>query len=508
MSNNFGLCVIASSIFVMPLYAGEVKEAHPNIVMIYVDDLGYGDISCQSEANGRTIQTPNIDRLAKEGMRFTSAYAAASTCTPSRYSLLTGEYPFRKQGTGVLPGDAHMIIHPGRQTLAGNLASAGYRTAVVGKWHLGLGVSGALDWNKPIKAGPQQIGFDYSYILPATNDRVPFVFLENQQVVNADPNDPIQVSYHKKVGNDPTGRENPNLLRWKYSHGHDGTIINGVSRIGFMSGGNKARLKDEFIPEMLLQKSESFIAEAQKEGAPFFLYFSTIDIHVPRVPHPDFLGKSSLGPRGDVILQLDWTVGKLYDMLKQRNLLENTIIIFTSDNGPFLDDGYVDEAIPLAQKHRYDPAGGLNGHKYCCFEGGARVPFIVRYPKEIAQGKVSNAMISQVDLLASLSALVGVKVDAQSAPDSQNMLDALFGKDSKGRETLLFQATNGPVLRHQKWKYWNLTNNGYFSPRGQAMYDLEKDPKEKVNLINDSMHKEVKNQLETIYRQTIKGNLK
>lgn len=505
MNCHFGLSIIASSIVVMPLCAEEMKETSPNIVVIYVDDLGYGDISCQSESNGRTIQTPNIDRLAKEGMRFSAVYAAASTCTPSRYSLLTGEYPFRKQGTGVLPGDAHMIIQPGRQTLASNLASAGYRTAVVGKWHLGLGVSGTLDWNKPIAHGPQQIGFDYSCILPATNDRVPFVFLENQHVVNADPNDPIQVSYHRKVGNDPTGRENPELLRWKYSHGHDGTIINGVSRIGFMSGGNKARLKDEFIPEMLLKKSASFIDDAQKREAPFFLYFSTIDIHVPRVPHPDFLGKSSLGPRGDVILQLDWTVGKLYDMLKERNLLENTLIIFTSDNGPFLDDGYADEAIPLAQKHHYDPAGGLNGHKYCCFEGGARVPFIVRYPKKVAQGKVSDAMFSQVDLLASLSALAGVKVDAKSAPDSQNMLDALLGKDLKGREELLFQATNGPVLRYKKWKYWNLSSNGYFSPRGQALYDLEKDPKERVNLINDPAYSDVKEQLEAIYRRAIQG---
>lgn len=212
----------------------------PNIVLILADDVGYGDFSCYGATR---VATPNVDRLAARGMRFTDAHSSSATCTPSRYSLMTGEYAWRKKGTNILPGDAALIIEPGRATLPSVLHAAGYATGCVGKWHLGLG-RGNIDWNGEIQPGPLEVGFDYSFIIPATGDRVPCVFVENHRVFGLDPQDPIQVSYNEKVGNDPTGRERPDLLAMKLSAGHDGTIVNGISRIGFMSGGKSARWVD------------------------------------------------------------------------------------------------------------------------------------------------------------------------------------------------------------------------------------------------------------------------
>lgn len=211
-------------------------QSKPNIVIIYTDDLGVGDIS----ANGATkVKTPNIDRIANQGLRFTNAYATAATCTPSRFSLLTGKYAWRKSGTNIAPGDAALIIPTNEETMPGMLQKAGYQTAVVGKWHLGLGPAGGPVWNSDIKPGPLEVGFNYSFIMPATGDRVPCVYMENYRIVDLDPADSITVSYKEKIGNEPTGKENPELLKLNYSHGHDATIINGVSRIGWMTGGKK-----------------------------------------------------------------------------------------------------------------------------------------------------------------------------------------------------------------------------------------------------------------------------
>lgn len=480
------------------------KETQPNIVLIYADDVGYGDIACQrKEASLPTpLPTPHIDRLATEGLRLKSAYAGASTCTPSRYTLLTGEYSFRKKGTGVLQGDARMIIEPTRQTLGSLLTQAGYFTGIIGKWHLGLGQKKTINWNKPITCGPRELGFSYSFILPATNDRVPFIFLENQQVVNANPKDPIMVSYTQPIGNDPTGRTHPELLRMLYSQGHDGTIINGISRIGFMSGGYKARIKDEDIPQTLLDKSRSFIQKAQKKHQPFFLLLSTIDIHVPRVPHKQFANQSSLGARGDAILQLDWTVGEIYKILEKQGILNDTLIIFTSDNGPFLDDGYDDKADFFAQKYHYHPSSPYSGYKYSTREGGARIPFIVRYPKKIKPMSISSALFSQADILASLAALTGQKLNTKSAPDSQNLLPVLFG-EQQGRKQLFFEACNGPVLICNGWKYWHSKRNGYQCPKGKALYHLTDDPLEQNNLIENPAYKDIEQGMRTFYHKAL-----
>lgn len=438
---SLAFVLFAFALVLRPVFGAE--PSRPNILLIYADDLGYGDVGCYG---AREIRTPNIDRLAREGLRFTDAHSSSATCTPSRYSLLTGEYAWRKRGTGVLPGNAPLIIEPGRATAAGILKKAGYRTGVVGKWHLGLGREG-MDWNGEIKPGPREVGFDYSFIMPATGDRVPCVYVENHRVLNLDAADPLKVSFAAKIGSEPTGKDNPSLLALHPSHGHDQTIVNGVSRIGFSSGGKSAQWSDENMADEYVRRATQFIERHKAE--PFFLFFSTHDIHVPRIAHPRFAGKSGLGPRGDVILQLDSSVGELLEVLERNNLARNTLVIFTSDNGPVVDDGYRDDAVERLGAHK--PAGPLRGGKYSIFEAGTRVPFIARWPARVQPG-ISDALISQVDFLASFAALAGQEFSSDTAPDSQNMLPALLGQSKKGRSTLVEHA-GGLALRQDHWKF-------------------------------------------------------
>ena len=301
----------------------------PNIILIYADDLGFGDVSC----NGATaVRTPNIDRIAKEGVNFSAGYATSATCTPSRFSMLTGKYAWRQEGTGILPGDAALIIDPAQPTLPGMLQKAGYRTGVVGKWHLGLGGKGGVDWNQPIKPSPNEVGFDFSHIMAATGDRVPCVYVEDGKVVNLDPADPIEVSYKQAFPGLPTGTKDRATLKLDWSHGHNMAIVNGIGRIGYMKGGTKALWKDEDMADHFTGQALRFIRES-KDG-PFFLYFALHDIHVPRVPHPRFVGKTSMGSRGDAIVQADWQVGEVLRLLDELELAQNSIVIFSSDNGP------------------------------------------------------------------------------------------------------------------------------------------------------------------------------
>jgi arylsulfatase A-like enzyme len=433
--------LLVFSLFALASFA--LAADKPNVVILYADDLGYGDTGCYGAT---AVHTPNIDRLAKEGLRFTDGHAAAATCTPSRYALMTGEYPWRKPGTGVLPGDAALIIAPGRTTLPSIFKSAGYATAAIGKWHLGLGEKGKLDWNGEIQPGPREIGFDYSFIIPATGDRVPCVYVENGRIANLDPKDPIEVNYQHKIGNEPTGKENPDLLKVHPSHGHDMTIVNGISRIGWMTGGKAAIWNDEEMSDTLARKAVAFIE--QHHDQPFFVYFATHDIHVPRVPHRRFAGKTPLGPRGDVIDEVDDSFGQILAALDRLHLTDNTIVIVSSDNGPVLDDGYKDQAVEKVDGHK--PAGPLRGSKYSAFEGGTREPFIVRWPGHVKPG-VSDALVCQVDFLASFAALTGQTLDAEAGPDSFNVLPALLGQANQGRDTLI--ELGGPIaVRAGSWK--------------------------------------------------------
>lgn len=414
----------------------------PNIVLILADDIGYGDLGCYGAT---MLKTPNLDRLAARGVRFTDAHSSSATCTPTRYSLMTGEYAWRKKGTNILPGDAALIVDPKRATLPSILKQAGYTTGCVGKWHLGLG-AGQIDWNGEIRPGPREVGFDYSFIIPATGDRVPCVYVENRRVAGLDPRDPIRVSYKEKVGDDPTGRERPDLLKMKLSAGHDGTIVNGISRIGWMSGGKSARWVDEDMADTITAKAVSFIERSKAK--PFFLYFATHDIHVPRVPHNRFRGSTPLGVRGDAVQQFDACAGRLLSTLDKLKLAENTLVIVTSDNGPVVDDGYADGSLEALDGHK--PAGPLRGGKYSVYEGGTRMPFMARWPARIKPG-VSEALVGQMDLAASFAALTGQKLAEDAAPDSFNVLPALVGESRQGRDHIVEQGGT-LAIRKGPWK--------------------------------------------------------
>lgn len=496
-----GLCAVAC--------ANAHNSGQPNVILLVADDLGYGDLSCYGATR---VSTPNVDEVARQGMVFRDAHACASTSTPSRFSILTGEYPFRKRGTDVAAGNAGMIIKPEQFTLADVFKQKGYATAAIGKWHLGLGAkTAAQDWNGLLDQTPQDLGFDYHYIMAATADRVPCVYIENGRVDNYDPSAPISVDYRKNFPGEPTGRDNPELLtKLKSSHGHDYSIVNGIGRIGYMKGGGKALWKDENIADSILSHAVGFIERnAQK---PFFMYLCTNDIHVPRYPSDRFRGKSPMGFRGDAILQFDWTVGEITKALKRLGLDDNTLIIITSDNGPVLDDGYQDRAIELAGNHR--PGGPFRGGKYSAFEAGTSVPFIVKWPQRVKAGGESQALVSQIDFVASMAALVGAKIPAGQSADSQNHLATWLGKKNKSRDFAVeMSATRALQLRTKQWKYikpspgeavisWGPRIETGLSMTPQ-LYDMSKSKYEKDN--EAESHKKTVEKMEKKLEEIVKG---
>jgi arylsulfatase A-like enzyme len=456
----------------VPGAAGAATPARPNIVFILADDIGYGDVGCYG---ANKVKTPNIDRLAREGLRFTDAHAPASVCTPTRYAFLTGKYAWRQPGTGIAPGNATLLIAEGTPTVASVLKNAGYNTGLVGKWHLGLGTT-EPDFNADLKPGPIELGFNYAFFIPATGDRVPCVFVENHRVVGLDPKDPIRVSYSAPIGNEPLGFTHPELLKIKFGPNHDKAIINGISRIGYMTGGTAAHWKDEDIADTLAQRSVAFL-EKQKAGAPFFLFLATHDIHEPMVPHPRFRGTSGCGWRGDVIHQLDWTVGEVLGALDRLGFAKDTLVIFTSDNGGAIKNTYDDGTNGL---HALQPPNGvLRGFKGQLYEGGHREPFIARWPGHITAGAESAALFGHLDMIKTFATLTGQKLPAGAAPDAVDVLPALLGeKGAKGRDELVLQNNNqAPLaLRSGSWKLVTKPNGN------PELYDLASDLSEKKDL--------------------------
>ena len=440
--------LFVAALFLLPSCLLQAAETRPNILVIMADDLGYGDVSCYGATE---LSTPHIDQLASEGIRFTSGYCSASTCTPTRYSMLTGTYAFRRKGTGIAPPSAPAVIKPGTETVASILQRADYETAVIGKWHLGLGGEKGPDWNGDLKPGPLEIGFDTCFLLPTTNDRVPQVYVHDHRVPNLDPKDPLWVGRKKPSPDHPTGRTHRDTLKMDWSHGHNATIHNGISRIGFYTGGHKARFRDEDLADKWVEKSVAFMEK--NKDKPFFLFFSSHDIHVPRMPHERFHGKTKLGFRGDAIVQLDWCVGELMKALDRLKLAEKTLVIFCSDNGPVLDDGYKDGAVEKNGKHR--AAGPYAGGKYSVYEGGTRTPFITRWKGRISPA-TSTEMVCTIDLPASLAALGAAALPEGACLDSFNVLDALLGKKgARGRDHLVQQnnGNNGTyALKVGDWK--------------------------------------------------------
>jgi arylsulfatase A-like enzyme len=461
--------------FMLPATLHAVDK--PNVIVIMADDLGYGDTSCYG---AKALKTPNIDRLAAEGLRFTNGYCSASTCTPTRFSLLTGTYAFRKKGTGIAPPNGKLTIDPETTTLPDLAKKAGYHTAVIGKWHLGLGDKNGPDWNGEIKPGPLEIGFDHAFLLPTTNDRVPQVFVENRRVLGLDPKDPLWVGDEIPVKDHPTGISHRDTLKMDWSHGHNGTIHNGISRIGFYTGGHTARFRDEDLADKWIEKSNAWIETHHDK--PFFLFFAAHDIHVPRMPHERFHGKSGLGFRGDSILQFDWCVGELMKTLERLKIAENTLVILCSDNGPVLDDGYKDQAVEKLGDHK--PSGLLRGGKYSVYEGGTRTPFIASWKGKIQPG-VSDEVVCTIDIAASFAALTGTPLPENEFLDSFDLSDVLLGKpDAKGREHLI-QQDNGSGKFGYRVGPWKLVASGSKAQKFE-LYDLTKDPSEKTDVIKEN----------------------
>ncbi|MEM1069560.1 MAG: arylsulfatase [Planctomycetota bacterium] len=354
-----------------------LADDRPNIVLINADDLGYGDVGCYGATK---IQTPNIDRLAKEGRRFTDAHTASAVCSPSRYGLITGQYPLRRNFWGPLPLTQALTIETTQPTIASVLKSSGYATAMIGKWHLGFG-AGKTDWNKPLKPGPLELGFDYYFGMPTVNSGPPFVYVENHSVVDYDPKDPFVM------------RQPSVTQRFPEKSGYNA-----------IGGARKAheRYRDEYVGTTFAEKAVQWINEQSQrsESQPFFLYLATTNIHHPFTPHPRFKGTSQCGLYGDFVHELDWMVGEVLAALDKTGATDSTLVVFTSDNGGMLHN--------TGQKawragHRLN--GKLLGFKFGAWEGGHRVPFIVRWPAKVPAGTVSNALVSQLDLLPTFAAV-------------------------------------------------------------------------------------------------------
>jgi arylsulfatase A-like enzyme len=477
MTSRFSLLLVALTL--VPIHAEPAPRKPPNIVLIYADDLGYGDLGSYG---AEKIRTPHCDRLAREGLRFTAAYAPASTCTPSRYALLTGQSAWRKPGTQVIDGDAPLLLDPAGVTLASHLKSAGFATALVGKWHLGLGAARPTDYNGEIKPGPLEVGFSEALFIPATGDRVPCVFVENHRVRNLDPADPIRISYKQKIGDWPTGRENPDLVKFAGNPQHSDTIINGIPRIGYQTGGKAALWVDEENGDLIADRAVRFIGE--NRARPFFLFVPTHAIHAPRAPHPRFLGKSGCGIYGDQVQEFDAAVGKILEALDRHDLAKSTLVILSSDNGGEVDSLYADGSVENINGHKAN--GRLRGWKSSAYEGGQRVPFIVRWPGRSPAGKVSDEIMNQIDLLPTVAAVIGRPLPAGAAPDALNVLPALEGGKSVRDEIVYHTGTNQLGLRKGEWKILPQGGAGWKDPRPEPgvfeLYHLAADVSESTNL--------------------------
>ncbi|MDZ4687866.1 MAG: arylsulfatase [Planctomycetaceae bacterium] len=426
------VCLMAAG---LPMAVGQESRATPNIVFILGDDIGYGDFGCYGATK---IKTPHVDRLAQQGVRLTDAHSPSAMCTPTRYAFMTGRYAWRQPaGSSVLSGIAPLCIMPGSPTVPSILKQAGYATGMVGKWHLGLGER-ETDYNRAIKPGPLEAGFDYAFILPATGDRVPCVFVENHSVVGYDAADPIRLDYTVRRG-DPE------------------SVVAGIPRIGGMKGGQAALWSDADIADTFARKAVAFIE--QHNSSPFFLYLATHDAHVPRVPHDRFRGSSQSGVRGDVIQEFDATVGSVLEALDRLQLTENTLVIVTSDNGGVLDPNGPDTVNAGTEKtnNGHLQNGALRGIKGNLFEGGHRVPFVARWPSRIKAGTTTDQLICHVDMLATFAAAAHQKLADDAGPDSFNVLSALLGTAEKPVRNHLINHTAGfpgrLAVRQGPWKY-------------------------------------------------------
>lgn len=418
-------------------------EKMPNIVVIYADDLGYGDTSCYGATK---VQTPNIDKLAEQGRRFTDAHSASAVCTPSRYGLLTGEYPMRAGLWGPCLPTSQLLIDTNKMTIASLLKQKGYDTSCFGKWHLGFGEQNA-DYAKSLRPGPLELGFDYYFGVPVVNSAPPYVYVENDQVVGMTAEDPIVY-----IGKNAGKRATP-ITPLTAEHGN---------RVANFFGGAKAahKLYNDFeLGTTIAEKATTWIKE--RGDHPFFVYLATTNIHHPFTPAPRFQGTSQCGLYGDFIHELDWIVGEVVKTLEAQGVADNTLIIFTSDNGGMFNHGGQE-----AFKDGHRQNGDLLGFKFGAWEGGHRIPFIAKWPGKIKPNTVSGQMISSLDMLATLAAITGQDVEPAQLADSVNILPALVtDTETPVRETLVVSPKSAShiMVRKGKWCYIGAQNSGGFT---------------------------------------------
>ena len=413
LGSLFGL---AGLILTMAIAESPKAAPRPNIIILLADDLGYGDIGCYG---AKKIKTPHLDQMAAEGMRFTDAHSPASICQPSRYAILAGRYYWRRQ-----PVHNGIYFQENEATVPALLKSLGYATACIGKWHLGFGTDKKYDpsmWSRPLKPGPCEVGFDTFYGTPRSHNEPPFVFVENDRIIDADPKDPIQVIPGSKT-----------TLGYGY-----GISIGGVAA-------HKARPEDQ-VDVIIAQKAVAYIQQQSAEK-PFFIYLPFVAPHVPLAPSRTFQGTSEAGVYGDYVQELDWCVGEVIKALKEKGLAENTLIFFTSDNGG------VHNLTALRKGHRSN--ANLLGQKTDVWEGGHRIPFIARWPGKIPARTINGKLISQTDIMATALAAVGQDLPAGVGPDSLNQLPILLGQQSSAiRTEMIYQSVGGYAIRSGNWKY-------------------------------------------------------
>lgn len=408
-----------------------------NVIVIYADDLGYGDLGCYGATK---VQTPNIDRLAREGRRLTDAHSASAVCSPSRYALMTGEYPFRKKkgnAWGPMGHTSPLGIDTSKLTLPRLFSDAGYATACIGKWHLGFGDKKA-DYNKLLKPGPLELGFDHFFGIATNNSENPFVYIEDHRVFGWDKKDPL--------------RRNP-----------DGKLPYDPAVVGRMSSNNYAgateahrRYDNRQTGTILSEKAVSWIAGHKDE--PFFLYYAPPQIHHPFTPHPRFVGTSQCGMYGDFIHELDWMVGEVLNTLDELELAANTIVVFTSDNGGMFNMGGR-QAFDLG--HRQN--ANLLGFKFGVWEGGHRVPFLIRWPSHAPPSSESNQLFCSMDLLSTFAGLLGRSLKDTDAVDSFDQRETLTGNPaSPVRKELLLSPRDKDALglRQDNWVYIGVQGDG------------------------------------------------
>jgi arylsulfatase A len=432
-------------------------DRQPNIVIILADDLGYGDL--RSYNRDSRIPTPHLDRFAAEGMRFTDAHSPSAVCTPTRYGLLTGRYAWRTRlQKGVLNGYSPLLIEPGRWTLASLVKQRGYATAAIGKWHLGLGAAEPADFTRPLEPGPNQVGFDYFFGIPASLDMPPYVFVENSAATAA-----------------PTAATPASEMRRNGG--------NGYWRAGAIAPG----FTHEGVLPALAEKAVSFISK-QSPAKPFLLYLPLTAPHTPWMPTAEFRGKSGADYYGDFVVQVDSVVGRVLRALDQAGVSANTLVIFTSDNGAHWLPSDI-------EKWGHRANGGLRGQKSDIWEGGHRIPFIARWPGKIKGGTTRQDLIGLTDLFATVAALVNVPLPRDAGEDSFNLLPALLGRKLRApiREAIVHQSGEGTFgIRQGPWKLaLALGSHGFSEPRNIApkpgdaegqLYNLADDPQEQHNL--------------------------